>query len=158
MTDPLHPGIAVRNESGADVDPDRLHRLAAWLLDALRLDPACEVSVLLVDEEQMTGLHVAWMDEPGPTDVLSFPMDELRIPAPGEPAPSGVLGDIALCPAVAAAQAVERGRSTEDELAFLVVHGTLHLLGMDHATDADRASMWAMQDDLLARWLETERA
>lgn len=150
-------GIAVEDDSGSDADTARLHRLAAWLLADLGLDPSCELSVLLVDEARMAELHEAWMGEPGPTDVLSFPMDELRIPGPGEPAPEGMLGDIALCPPVAARQAPERGRSVDDELAFLLVHGTLHLLGMDHATDEDRASMWAMQDDLLARWLLAER-
>lgn len=158
MSDPAHPGIAVTNESDADADLDRLHRLAAFLLDDLRLDAGCELSVLLVDEPRMADLHVTWMREPGPTDVLSFPMDELREPAPGEPAPSGTLGDIVLCPAVAARQAAERGRTTDDELAFLVVHGTLHLLGHDHADDAEREAMWARQDSLLARWLEREAA
>ena len=150
-------GIAVEDESASGADLDRLRRLAAWLLAELRLDPSCELSILLVDEQRMSELHEAWMGEPGSTDVLSFPMDELRIPGAGEPPPEGMLGDIALCAAVAARQAPERGRTTEDELAFLVVHGTLHLLGMDHATDEERASMWAMQDDLLARWLDSER-
>lgn len=151
-------GISVQNESSAAVSPDRLHRLAAFLLADLGLDPACEVSILLVDEPRMEELHLDWMSEPGATDVLSFPMDELRIPAAGEPAPLGMVGDIVLCPAFAARQAPERGRDLEDELAFLVVHGTLHCLGFDHAEDDDRARMWALQDDLLARWLVTEEA
>lgn len=157
MTGPAS-GISVLNESTADVAPDRLHRLAAFLLADLGLDPTCELSILLVEEARMEELHIDWMHEPGATDVLSFPMDELRIPAPGEPAPSGVIGDIVLCPAFAARQAPERGRDLADELAFLVVHGTLHCLGLDHAEDDERARMWAMQDDLFARWRAEEGA
>ena len=151
-------GISVLNESDADISPDRLHRLAAFLLSDLGLDPSCELSIVLVDEPRMEELHIDWMHEPGATDVLSFPMDELRIPKAGEQAPLGVIGDIVLCPAFAARQAPERGRTLEDELAFLVVHGTLHCLGHDHAEDDERARMWAMQDDLLARWLTEEGA
>lgn len=158
MSDPDHPGIAITNESDASVDLDRLHRLAAFVVDDLRLHPGCEVSVLLVNEPRMADLHVTWMGEAGPTDVLSFPMDELRVPEAGEPGPLGTLGDIVMCPEVAARQAPERGRSTADELAFLLVHGTLHLLGFDHADDEERAVMWARQDDLLTRWKAQEAA
>ena len=99
--------VEVNDESGAANDLAALAALARFLLDALRIHPLAELSVLLVDIETMTRLHVQWMDEPGPTDVLSFPMDELR---PGsddrEPEP-GLLGDVVLCPQVAREQAVQ---------------------------------------------------
>lgn len=151
-------GISVLNESATDISPDRLHRLAAFLMSDLGLHPSCELSIMLVDEPRMEELHIDWMHEPGATDVLSFPMDELRIPSAGEDAPLGVIGDIVLCPAFAARQAAGNGRTLENELAFLVVHGTLHCLGYDHADEDEQAVMWAKQDDLLARWLEGEAA
>ena len=134
------------------VDTALIGAQAAYLLDRLHLDPDVDVSILLVDEHEMARLHVEWMDEPGPTDVLSFPMDELRRPAPGEDAPLGTLGDIVLCPDFVRAQAVERGRTLDEELVFLTTHGVLHLLGYDHATEDDYAAMFALQDELLAEW------
>lgn len=154
----LGSGISVVNESEVDASLERLHRLAAFLMSDCGLDPACELSILLVDEPRMEELHIDWMKEPGATDVLSFPMDELVIPEAGEPAPLGMIGDIVLCPAFAARQAPENGRTSENELAFLVVHGTLHCLGFDHGDDEEQAEMWALQDDLLARWLLVENA
>jgi probable rRNA maturation factor len=100
----------------------------------------------------MESLHLKWMDEPGPTDVLSFPMDELR---PGtedrEPDP-GLLGDVVLCPVVARSQADAAGHSTDDELQLLCTHGILHLLGYDHAEPDDEREMFGLQRDLLRAW------
>lgn len=140
------------------VDTAGLARLAIFLLPRLRLHPMCELAITLVDVERMSELHVEWMDEPGPTDVLSFPMDELRSAPEGiEPEP-GMLGDIVLCPQFAAAQAADRGRTLDEELAFLVTHGMLHLIGYDHGTEAEMARMFALQDGLLAAWLASEEA
>ena len=100
----------------------------------------------------MTALHVTWMDLPGPTDVLSFPMDELSIPGEAEEAVPGILGDIAICPQVAQRQAIEAGYPLDEELGLLVTHGILHLLGMDHADEVERAEMFALQDALRARF------
>lgn len=144
--------VCVTNESGIEVDVAGLARLAGFLLPRLRLHPMCELSVTAVDADRMSELHVAWMDEPGPTDVLSFPMDELRSAPPGAEPKAGILGDIVLCPGYAAAQASERGRSLDDELAFLLTHGLLHLIGYDHATAGEYVVMFALQDDLLAAW------
>ena len=142
----------------APIDAAWLARLATFLLPRLRLHPMCELAITLVDAPRMTELHEEWMDEPGPTDVLSFPMDELRSAPEGiEPEP-GMLGDIVLCPQVAAAQAADRGRTLEEELAFLVTHGMLHLIGYDHATEAEQARMFTLQDGLLAAWLASEEA
>lgn len=147
--------IDIVDESGEPHEPMRLarmHRHIAFLLDRLNLDPECEVSLALVDERRMEDLHRQWMDEPGPTDVLSFPMDELRPGTPGSPAPLGVLGDIVLCPSVAARQAAAAGHSTTDELDLLLTHGVLHLLGFDHAEPEEHRRMFALQDTLLLDW------
>lgn len=144
--------VTVSDESGSRIDPEPLARLACHLMDRLRLHPQCELSITAVDADRMAELHVQWMDLPGPTDVLSFPMDEMRTAPPGVQPQPGILGDIVLCPQVAAEQATARNRSLGHELAFLVTHGMLHLIGYDHATDEQLAEMFALQDGLLADW------
>lgn len=140
------------DEAGEGGDVEALEALVAYLMPRLGLNPECELGVTLVDVEAMSALNEQWMGEPGPTDVLSFPIDELRS-APDGSAPSlGVLGDIVLCPAFARAQAAAAGRTLDAELDFLVVHGMLHLIGYDHASQSDYDAMFAMQDDLLAGW------
>ena len=145
-------GVTVADESGSSCDLAALADLGAHLIRSLRLHPDCELCITLVDEERMTGLHEDWMQEPGPTDVLSFPMDELRSAAPGEDLVAGMLGDIVLCPSFAARQAAEKGRDLDAELQFLVTHGMLHLIGYDHATQEEYDAMFALQDELLAGW------
>ena len=98
--------IDIDDSSGVTwVNTALIEAQAAYLLDRLHLDPDADVSILLVDEDEMARLHVEWMDEPGPTDVLSFPMDDLRAGDPSGPRVEGILGDIVLCPTVAAKQA-----------------------------------------------------
>ena len=145
-------GISIADECGSTCDLAALADLSAHLIRSLRLHPDCELAITLVDEERMTGLHEDWMQEPGPTDVLSFPMDELRSAGPGEQPVAGMLGDIVLCPSVAARQAAEKGRDLDAELQFLVTHGMLHLIGYDHATQQEYEAMFALQDELLAGW------
>jgi probable rRNA maturation factor len=152
--------IDIANEAGIDVDEAALAAVARYSLDQLRIHPLAELSVLIVDEQTMTELHERWMGEPGPTDVLSFPMDELRPPhmggnRAGDPQPDGnpgLLGDVVLCPQVAAEQAVKAGHSTQDELELLTVHGILHLLGYDHAEPEEHATMFGLQEQLLTAW------
>lgn len=144
--------VVVENQTAVDCDLDALRDLVDYLLQALRLHGDCEVGVTLVDEDRITELHVEWMHEPGPTDVLSFPIDELRSAPDGEQPEPGTLGDIVLCPSVAAVQAVERGRTLDAELQFLTIHAMLHLIGFDHGTAEDEAAMFAKQDALLAGW------
>ena len=147
--------VEVNDESGVENDLAALAALARFMLDALRIHPLAELSVLLVDIETMTRLHVQWMDEPGPTDVLSFPMDELR-PGSEDRAPEpGLLGDVVLCPQVAREQAAQAGHSTADELAVLCAHGILHLLGYDHAEPAEERTMFGLQRELLEGWQAT---
>ena len=147
--------IEVNNESGYEVDEAEVAALARYVLDEMHLNPQTDLSVLLVDVDVMTDLHVRWMDEPGPTDVLSFPMDELRPGTDGEPSPPGLLGDVVLCPEVAALQARAAGHSTVEELLLLTVHGILHLLGYDHAEPDEEKEMFALQRTLLLTFLAT---
>lgn len=145
--------IEVVNESDVDVDIDVLGRQAEFVLRRLRIHPQAELSVVLVGEEPMTDLHVRWMDEPGPTDVLSFPMDELRSLRDDEEPEPGVLGDVVLCPQVAQRQAETAGHSLDDELALLLTHGILHLIGYDHLEPDEHAEMFGLQARLLAEWV-----
>jgi probable rRNA maturation factor len=147
--------IEVNNESGYQVDEAEVASLARYVLDEMHVHPQTDLSVLLVDVDVMTDLHVRWMDEPGPTDVLSFPMDELRPGSDGEPAAPGLLGDVVLCPEVAAQQAKAAGHSTVEELLLLTVHGILHLLGYDHAEPDEEKEMFALQRTLLLTFLST---
>jgi probable rRNA maturation factor len=153
--------IEIANESGVDVDETTLAALARHVLDDMRVHPLAELSVLLIDEPAMTELHVRWMGEEGPTDVLAFPMDELRLPQPGGHGDHGstdpdaaevLLGDVVICPQVAAAQAAEADQDVQDEIDLLCTHGILHLLGYDHAEPEEHATMFGLQDRLLASW------
>jgi probable rRNA maturation factor len=144
--------VEINNESGVAVDEAALVRLATFAMDQLRIHPLAELSILLVDEAAMTAYHVKYMGEDGPTDVLSFPMDELRPPSDDEEAPEGLLGDIVLCPTVTARQAAEHGRTAAEETEYLLVHGLLHLLGFDHAEPGEKAEMFGLKDKLLAAW------
>ena len=145
--------IDVNNESGYDVDELELVSLSRSVLEAMRVHPAAELSIVLVDEPSMEQLHVQWMDEPGPTDVLSFPMDELRPGREDEDPQPGLLGDVVLCPAVAQRDAMKDGQSTAEQLLMLTTHGILHLLGYDHAEPDEEKEMFALQRRLLLTFL-----
>lgn len=149
--------IEISNESGYAVDETVLLRLTEHDLAELHVSPDADVAILLVDEGAMEALHVQWMDEPGPTDVLSFPMDELRPGTEDMPTPPGLLGDIVLCPQVAEAQAAVAKHSTMDELILLTTHGLLHLLGFDHAEPEEKKEMFGLQNDLIMSFHVAER-
>ena len=150
--------IDIDDSSGVTwVNTALIEAQAAYLLDRLHLDPNADVSILLVDEDEMARLHVEWMDEPGPTDVLSFPMDDLRAGDPSGPRVEGILGDIVLCPTVAAKQAEAAGHPADVELALLLTHGVLHLLGHDHAEPEEHERMFSLQAELLQGWLAVPR-
>jgi probable rRNA maturation factor len=147
--------IEVSNESGVALDAVAIASVARFALAALRVNPAAELSVIAVTEDTIAELHERWMDEPGPTDVMSFPMDELvdesRRPDAPELGPA-LLGDIVLCPEFARAQARAAGHTLDDELHLLTVHGVLHLLGYDHGEPDEEREMFALQGRLLADW------
>lgn len=144
--------IDMNNESGQEVDEQGLVSLARFVLDELRIHPQAELSIVLVDEDTMSAYHEKYMGEPGPTDVLSFPMDELAAPGDDEEPPEGVLGDVVLCPIVTASQAADHGREPAEEAEYLLVHGILHLLGHDHAEEEEKRVMFSLHDELLAAW------
>jgi probable rRNA maturation factor len=156
--------VDVLDESGSDVDVDvvALTQLCRFVMRRMRLHPATEVTLRLVDMPTITVLNEKWMGSTGPTDVLSFPMDELKPgrkrdgdpdgAGPAGDQPAGYLGDIALCPQVAAQQAPAAGHSARDEIELLTVHGLLHLLGYDHATPDEHSEMFGIQGRLLLEW------
>ncbi len=147
--------IEINNESGLAVEETEIVLLARHVLDGLRVHPQAELSVVLVDEAAMSALHEQWMDEPGPTDVLSFPMDELRPTRDGEDPVQGLLGDVVLCPQVAVRQATAAGHTSHEELLLLTTHGILHLLGYDHAEPEEETEMFGLQRRLLLTFLST---
>ena len=118
----------------------------------MRVHPLAELCVKLVDVETITELNVKWMEGTGPTDVLAFPMDELRPGKVNEEPEEGILGDIMVCPDIAATQAETAGHPVVAELELLTTHGILHLLGYDHAEPEEHKEMFGLQDTLLADW------
>lgn len=150
--------IEIQNESGVELDERRMQRLARFVLDRMRVHPLAELCVTAVDDETIAELNAKWMDKQGPTDVLAFPMDELRPGMVNEDPEEGVLGDLVLCPTVAEAQARTAGHSTTEELDLLTVHGILHLLGYDHADPEEHAEMFGLQARLLTEWAAHESA
>jgi probable rRNA maturation factor len=143
--------IEIANESGVAVDETSIVSVARFALSTMRIDPLAELSVMLVDTDAMAELHERWMDLPGPTDVMAFPMDEMdgaRRPDAPDAGPA-LLGDVVLCPAFARDQARKAGHSLLDELHLLTVHGVLHLLGYDHAEPDEEREMFALQNRIL---------
>lgn len=141
--------IEINNESDIDVDLNSCRELASFVIQQLKLHPMVDLGVIFVNEKPMADLHVQWMDEPGPTDVLSFPMDELRPGVDDGPLPEGVLGDVVICPQVATLQATAAGHSMMDEVHLLLTHGILHLVGFDHAEPEEEREMFKLQRSLL---------
>jgi probable rRNA maturation factor len=150
--------IDVNNESGWDIDEQAVLDAARYALQRMRIHPLSELSVIVVDADAMEQLHTQWMDLPGPTDVMSFPMDELRPGKDDEEPAQGLLGDIVLCPEVAKKQGeeAETKHSMDEELQLLTVHGVLHLLGYDHEEPDEKAEMFGLQKAVLDDW-RTER-
>lgn len=139
--------IEVTNTSGQLVPATEINSLLTFALLELALNPECEVSVSFVDDDYMTELHIKWMDEPGTTDVLSFPMD-----MPETPGEAVTLGDIVISPVVAAEQAKAQGHSIEHEIYILATHGLLHIIGYDHADKAEEKVMFDLQEKIVRDW------
>ena len=145
--------VDVLNETAYELDELELVACAAYVMHEMKVHPQADLCLRLVDEDAMTVLHETWMDLPGPTDVMSFPMDELRPGREGAEPEEGVLGDIVLCPSVADKQARDAGHATEEELLLLTTHGILHLLGFDHAEPDEEKEMFELQRQLLLTFL-----
>ena len=142
--------IEITNKSGELVPTESVRDLLQNAIIELKLNPDCELNLVFVDIEEMTELHIKWMDEGGPTDVLSFPMD---MPETGNEAVT--LGDIVIAPVVAATQAATAGHSIDHEIFILAAHGLLHILGYDHANAADEKVMFTLQEDLVKKYQES---
>ena len=139
--------IEVTNTSGQLVPTTEITSLMTHAMNALELNPDCDLNIAFVEDDYMTELHIKWMDEPGTTDVLSFPMD-----MPEEPGEAVTLGDIVISPVVAAAQALQQGHSTEHEIYILATHGLLHIIGYDHADTTDEKIMFELQEKIVTDW------
>ena len=159
--------FAADEQKDEQVDTMRWVRLAKDVLGAEGVKGDAELSMLFVDEQAITDLNERFLDESGPTDVLAFPMDEHlseggRSPDSGGTGPGvnpdpmaeapTMLGDVVVCPAVARRNAEGASRSYDDEMALLIVHGILHLLGMDHADADEAAAMQLRERELLGRF------
>ncbi len=158
---------AFDEQTDVPIDLDRYVRLANLVLERERAGREAELTIVFVDETTMADYHERFLDEPGPTDVMAFPMDD-EVPSsgrspdnadrgPGSPSgagsePPSILGDVLVCPAFAAREAATRGVEIGDELALLVVHGVLHLLNYDHAEPSEEAEMQERQRVLLAEF------
>jgi probable rRNA maturation factor len=149
--------IEINNESGVAVDEARVLNLAACALSFMNIHPDAELAIQFIDEAVMEKLHIEFMDETGPTDVLSFPMDELRPGTPERMTPPGMLGDIAVCPTIAATQALSAGHSVIEEILLLTTHGILHLLGYDHAEPDEEREMFGLQKQILQTFYSAEQ-
>ncbi|MBB6334357.1 rRNA maturation RNase YbeY [Schaalia hyovaginalis] len=145
----------VINETDYEIDGAEFAALADHVLTAMHVATDAELNILFIDPKPMEELHIRWLDLPGPTDVMSFPMDELRPGSAEQPTAAGTLGDICICPQVAEAQAKEAGHTTVEEMLMLATHGMLHLLGYDHAEEAEKEEMFALQRRLLLTFLAT---
>ena len=139
--------IEVTNTSGQLVPAAEINSLLTFALLELALNPECEINVSFVNDDYMTELHIKWMDEPGTTDVLSFPMD-----MPEMPGEAVTLGDIVISPVVAAEQAKAQGHSIEHEIYILAVHGLLHIIGYDHADKTEEKVMFDLQEKIVRDW------
>ena len=139
--------VDIINRSGALVPESQMHTLIDFGIEYMEINPECSISLIFVDVQEMEELHIKWMDETGPTDVLSFPMDM--------PVSNGevvTLGDIVIAPVVAAHQAQVAGHSIEHEIYILATHGLLHIMGYDHADPDEEKVMFALQEKIVKEW------
>ena len=139
--------IDLENRTNYQLDEARLISLADFSLTKLGIHPDSELGIRIVNEIEMEELHQKWMNLSGATDVMSFPMDEIK-PDSASNGP-GIIGDIVLCPEFAAKNGKQ---STDLEIELLTVHGVLHLLGFDHEEIEDELVMFKMQEDFLNQW------
>jgi probable rRNA maturation factor len=139
--------VDIINRSGALVPESQMHTLINFGIEYLEINPESSISLTFVDVQEMEELHIKWMDEPGPTDVLSFPMD-----MPEHKGDVVTLGDIVIAPAVAAQQAQQAGHSVEHEIFILATHGLLHIVGYDHADPDEEKVMFALQEKIVKEW------
>jgi len=150
--------VEIENESGVDAPLTEILQLADFALVKMHIDPRADLEILLVNETVMEQYHLDWLQESGPTDVLSQPIDGLRPGKPNSITPAGHLGLIVLCPQVAAKQAKDRGHSELREVLILISHSILHLLGFDHAEKQEELEMFALQEEIVEHYLQSRQS
>ena len=143
--------IEVTNSSGELVPSKEITSLLTFAMQELKLNPECDLGLGFIDDDYMTELHIKWMDEPGSTDVLSFPMD-----MPENEGDVVTLGDIMISPVFAASQAKVAGHSIENEIYILATHGLLHIIGYDHSVPEEERIMFALQEQIVENWKKTQ--
>jgi len=149
--------IYVDNSSNFSIDEVNVKRYITQMLKFLKVNTKSDVSVLFVNEDEMTKQHVRWMNEPGPTDVMSFPMDNILLQNSKLRKKQAILGDIIICPAVALKDSKEQGLNPAYHLVFLLAHGILHLLGQDHQEDSQRIVMQKREQGIMDFLKKTKR-
>jgi probable rRNA maturation factor len=143
--------IEITNRSGQLVPSDKCLSLLTYAYGKLELHPDCDLNLTFIDDKEMEELHIKWMDLPGSTDVLSFPMD---MPENGDDPVT--LGDIVISPRFAEDQATKAGHSINHEIFILATHGLLHILGYDHEDIEDESVMFALQETIVSEWEEMQ--
>jgi probable rRNA maturation factor len=143
--------IEITNRSGQLVPSDKCLSLLTYAYGKLELHPDCDLNLTFIDDKEMQELHIKWMDLPGSTDVLSFPMD---MPESGDDPVT--LGDIVISPRFAEDQATKAGQSINHEIFILATHGLLHILGYDHEDIEDESVMFALQETIVSEWEEMQ--
>jgi probable rRNA maturation factor len=143
--------IEITNRSGQLVPSDKCLSLLTYAYGKLELHPDCDLNLTFIDDKEMEELHIKWMDLPGSTDVLSFPMD---MPESGDDPVT--LGDIVISPRFAEDQAAKAGHSINHEIFILATHGLLHILGYDHEDIEDESVMFALQETIVSEWEEMQ--
>lgn len=153
------PAFAVNaDEKAQEYEPNAICReyisniesVAEFALNQMGIHEDSDLSITIVTTQRMEELHLEWMDLPGATDVLSFPMDEMTPHNPDQG--PGMVGDIVLCPEFIEPQAKEHGKTIIEELCLLTVHGVLHCLGYDHRDKEEEREMFSLQDSILIKW------
>ncbi|AOZ72911.1 rRNA maturation RNase YbeY [Boudabousia tangfeifanii] len=150
--------IEVSNETEVEIDEKEFVDAARYVLGKMHVSGQVELAILFVEPEVSERLHLDWLDLEGPTDVMSFPMDELRPGTSLSPVTEGTLGDIVICPQVAAKQAQAAHHAVIEEMLLLLTHGILHLLGYDHAEPEEEKEMFTLQRQLLLSYLAERKA
>ena len=149
--------IDVDNSSNFSIDEVSVKNYTKQMLQILKVNTKSDVSILFVNEDEMTKQHVRWMNESGPTDVMSFPMDDIVLQDSKLRKKQAILGDIIICPAVALKDAEEQGINPAYHLVFLITHGVLHLLGQDHQEASQRVVMQKREQGIMNSLRITKR-
>ena len=149
--------IDVDNSSNFSIDEVSVKNYTKQMLQILKVNTKSDVSILFVNEDEMTKQHVRWMNESGPTDVMSFPMDDIVLQDSKLRKKQAILGDIIICPAVALNDAKEQGINPAYHLVFLLTHGVLHLLGQDHQEASQRVVMQKREQGIMNSLRITKR-